>query len=114
MFFADRARPAGQHPDDPGDGGLPHQAVGAHAGAGAVGAQPVPQRLVERALIQAAEGLPQIRLLPGKDIMMMTYLHHNVKPHRRETAASARQFHSKHFQPMTVVKTLRPNLTSTR
>lgn len=59
-LFLDRARPAGQHPDDLGDGGVPHQAVCAHAGAGAVGAQPVSQRVVECALIQAASGLLEI------------------------------------------------------
>ncbi|CAG9783311.1 unnamed protein product [Diatraea saccharalis] len=53
-----------QHPDGSGDGGVPHEAVGAAARAGAVGAEPVPQRVVGRALLQAPEGFPQIRFLP--------------------------------------------------
>lgn len=60
LLSADNAGPARQHPDDTGDGGLPHQAVRADTGAGALPAQPVPQRVVERALLQAAPGLPQI------------------------------------------------------
>lgn len=60
MASTDRARPLGQHPDDSGDGGLPHQAVSAHAGARAERAQPVPQRVVERAFLQTAPGLPEV------------------------------------------------------
>lgn len=81
-MFPDRARPVGQYPDDPGDGGLPHQVVRADAGIGAVGAQPVPQRVVGRALLQAAQGLPQIRLLPGQNIPLIPCL---LTPVRRNS-----------------------------
>lgn len=54
IIFSDRARPAGQYPDDLGDSGLPYQAVCSDAGGGALPAQPVPQRVVDSALLQAS------------------------------------------------------------
>lgn len=47
----DHPRLIGEHPDDPGDSGLPHQAVGADARAGPHRAQPVPQRVVGRTFL---------------------------------------------------------------
>lgn len=54
----DRARSTRQHSYDTSDCWVPHQAVSSHASVGALRAQPVPQCVVERALLQTAQGLP--------------------------------------------------------